>query len=99
METSKTEEAGDWIMNTESGMPPKLTAWRQKLSEKAKQEKEFRFYSLYSLVSHPETLKWAWQLVRRNQGAAGVDGETFVQIEQAEGGVERFLRELEEELR
>jgi RNA-directed DNA polymerase len=80
-------------------MPPKLVAWRQKLSEKAKQERTFRFYSLYSLISHPDTLRWAWTLVRRNKGAPGVDRVTFEQIEQAEGGVERFLRELEKELK
>jgi RNA-directed DNA polymerase len=80
-------------------MPLKLVAWRQKLSEKAKQEKKFRFYSLYSLVCHPDTLRWAWTLVRRNKGAPGVDGMTLEQTEQQEGGVERFLKELEEELK
>jgi len=83
----------------EPGMPPKLVAWRQKLSEKAKQDKTFRFYSLYSLVSHPDTLRWAWVLVRRNDGAPGVDGVTFEQIEQSEGGAARFLGELERELK
>ena len=52
METSKTGEEADWIeLKPDPGMPPKLIAWRQKLSGKAKQEKEFRFYSLYSLVT------------------------------------------------
>jgi RNA-directed DNA polymerase len=100
MEASTTEEMVDWEpVTTEPGMPLKLVAWRQKLSEKAKQEKKFRFYSLYSLVTHPDTLRWAWKLVRRNKGAPGVDGVTFDQIEQQEGGVERFLGELEKELK
>lgn len=100
METSVTENAADWEPVTdEPGMPSRLVAWRQKLSGKAKQEKEFRFYSLYSLVSHPDTLRWAWVLVRRNNGAPGVDGVTFGRIEQQEGGVERFLGELEKELK
>ena len=99
MEASTTEKAEDWEpVRTEPGMPPKLVAWRQKLSEKAKQEKKFRFYSLYNLVFHADTLRWAWTLVRRNKGAPGVDGITFEQIEQQEGGVERFLSELEKEL-
>ena len=90
----------DWeAARTEPGMPPKLVAWRQKLNEKAKQERTFRFYSLYSLVSHPDTLRWAWTLVRRNQGAPGVDGVTLEQMEQQEGGVDRFLGELEKELK
>jgi RNA-directed DNA polymerase len=100
METSRTGNAEDWEPVTdEPGMPLKLLTWRQKLSEKAKQEKKFRFYSLYSLVIKPETLRWAWVLVRRNNGAPGVDGVTFGRIEQREGGVERFLGELEEELK
>lgn len=100
METSVTGNAADWEPVTdEPGMPPRLVAWRQKLSGKAKQEKEFRFYSLYSLVSHPDTLRWAWVLVRRNNGAPGVDGVTFGRIERQEGGVERFLGELEKELK
>jgi RNA-directed DNA polymerase len=100
METSTTEGVADWeSVKTEPGMPPKLVAWRQKLSEKAKQEKKFRFYSLYNLVFHADTLRWAWTLVRRNKGAPGVDGVTFEKIEQQEGGVERFLGELEKELK
>ncbi len=38
-------------------LPAKLRDWRAKLSTKAKQEKRFRFYSLYGLVSDPETLE------------------------------------------
>ena len=95
-----TGEEADWIeLKSDPGMPSKLVAWRQKLSDKAKQEETFRFYSLYSLVCHPETLKWAWTLVRRNNGAAGVDGMNCKRIEQGEGGVERFLQELDEELK
>jgi len=95
-----TGEEADWIeVKSDPGMPSKLVAWRQKLSDKAKQEEKFRFYSLYSLVCHPDTLKWAWTLVRRNNGAAGVDGKDCRRIEQGEGGVERFLQELEEELK
>jgi RNA-directed DNA polymerase len=100
MKTSMTEQVDDWIaVKTESGMPPKLVAWRQKLSEKAKQEKKFRFYSLYGLITHPDTLWWAWTLVRRNDGAPGVDGMSFWKIQRQEGGVMRFLKELENELK
>lgn len=100
METSTTGNVDDWVaVKTEPGMPPKLVAWRQKLSEKAKQDGKFRFYTLYGLVGHPDTLRWAWVLARRNHGAPGVDGTTFEQIEQREGGVDRFLYEVEQELK
>lgn len=77
----------------------KLDSWRQKLSDKAKQDKKFRFYSLYHFICHPITLKAAWKQVRRNKGSAGVDGVTIAMIEQQEGGVERLLVELGEELK
>lgn len=100
METSTTGNEADLeAVNTEPGMPNKLVAWRQKLSDKAKQEKEFRFYSLYGFVCNPATLRWAWKLARRNNGAPGVDGVDFRQIEQSGGGVERFLLELERKLK
>lgn len=37
--------------------------------------------------------------VRSNKGAAGVDGETFERVETQEGGIERWLDTLHEELR
>ena len=78
----------------EAHLPPKLATLRQKLSRKAKQEKRFRFYSLYGSVIDPVTLEAAWKQVKANKGAAGVDGVTIEDIEQREGGVERFLGEI-----
>jgi RNA-directed DNA polymerase len=79
-------------------LPPKLSLLRQKLGQKAKQEPKFRFYTLYGHIHRPDVLQSAWQRVRRNRGAAGVDGVTFEQIEQSDGGVEAFLRALQKEL-
>src|SRR5437660_4726448 len=73
----------------EAMLPAKLRDWRAKLSTKAKQEKRFRFYSLYGLVGDPETLRAAWMQVRANGGAPGVDGVSIEQIEKE--GVEAFL--------
>ena len=42
-------------------------------------------------------LEAAWQAVRRNGGACGVDGETVADVEEL--GVERWLGELARELR
>jgi len=78
-------------------LPAKVSEWRAKLSAKAKQEKRYRFYSLYGLISHAETLKAAWGQVRANGGAAGMDGISIAQIEHQ--GPEPWLEALGKELR
>ena len=97
MGTSKTEQLGAELSIREAELPEKVREWRAKLSTKAKQEKRYRFYSLYGLISHPETLRAAWQQVRANGGAAGVDGFSLTQIERQ--GLESWLEELGKELR
>ncbi len=83
----------------ELGLPPKLRALRQKLNAKAKEEPQYRFYSLYGHVHRPEVLLAAWTRVRANGGAAGVDGVSIEQIEKREGGEGAFLSELEQTLK
>ena len=97
MERSNTEEQARELSIREAMLPGKVREWRAKLSAKAKQEKRYRFYSLYGQISHPETLQAAWQQVRANEGAAGVDGISIAQIEHQ--GLERWLEELGTELR
>lgn len=92
-----TGKAGKELSVREAMLPPKLRDWRAKLSAKAKQEKRYRFYSLYGLVGHPETLRAAWAQVRANGGSPGVDGVTIEQIEKE--GEEAFLEGLARELR
>ena len=99
-----TEEAQEYFEFYESieileiHLSRKLATLRQKLKQKAKQEKRFRFYSLYGHLCHSDTLSNAWKQVKRNQGSSGVDGVTIEDIEKREGGVECFLREIEESL-
>ena len=83
----------------EATLPPKLFQLRQKLGQKAKQEPKFRFYTLYGWICDRETLRAAWNRVRANGGAPGVDGMSIERVEKSEGGEDRFLDEIEQELR
>lgn len=67
------------------------------LHAKAKQSPDDRFYTLYDKVYRKDVLWIAHRRCQINGGAAGVDGQTFADIEAY--GVQRWLDELAEELR
>jgi len=83
----------------EAILPPRLAALRQKLAQKAKQQPQFRFYSLYSGVMDKDTLLAAWWKVCSNGGAPGVDGISIEQIVRKENGEQSLLQEIGAELR
>jgi RNA-directed DNA polymerase len=83
----------------EALLPPSLRELRQKLGRKAKQQKRYRFYSLYGSVCRKDVLQAAWAAVRRNDGAPGVDRVSIEQITATPEGEAAFLHELERSLR
>jgi RNA-directed DNA polymerase len=69
---------------------------RRRLYVEAKADKQWRFWGLYVHVAKLETLRAAYGLAKRNNGAPGIDGVTFEAIEAV--GLEGCLGALRDEL-
>jgi len=80
-------------------LPAKVSLLRQRLYQKAKREPKFRFYALYDRIYRRDVLWAAWEQVRANAGAPGLDGVTIDHIVAAENGPERLVAALHEALR
>lgn len=76
--------------------PEKIGTFQRKLCKRAKQEEDFRAYSLYDKIYREDILRHAYRRCRKEGKAAGVDGMTFEQVE--EEGLEEWLKDLQEEL-
>jgi RNA-directed DNA polymerase len=72
-------------------------ALQHALYRAAKADPIRRFHALFDKVCRRDVLDRAWEDVRRNRGAAGIDRVTLATVE--EYGVPRLLDELVTELR
>jgi hypothetical protein len=75
------------------------TAWQDKVRElqqtlyrAAKADPGRRFHALYGKVYRRDVLERAWESVRANRGAAGIDRQTIAHVEQY--GIAMLLDEL-----
>jgi RNA-directed DNA polymerase len=75
----------------------KVRSLQRKLYGVAKLQPGRRFHALYDRIHRSDVLWRAWEQVRRNRGAAGVDGITLAAVE--EYGTAKLLQELHGELR
>ena len=76
--------------------PSRIRDLQIKLYRKAKYEPKYRFYLLYDKMYREDILAHAYELVRANKGAPGVDGQTFADIESQ--GLAEWLKGIREEL-
>src|SRR6266478_1694254 len=77
--------------------PIKIRMLQRKLYQKAKEQPSYRFYLLYDKMYREDVLAHAYALVKSNQGAPGVDGQSFRGIESR--GLEEWLSGIRDDLR
>ncbi|MDX6707686.1 MAG: RNA-directed polymerase [Solirubrobacteraceae bacterium] len=74
----------------------KVRDLQRTLYRAAKADPGRRFHALHDKVHRRDVLERAWELVRRNRGAAGIDRQTITDVECH--GVDRMLDELATDL-
>lgn len=75
----------------------RTTELQSKLYQAAKRDPSRRFHGLYDKLYLTYILQAAWERVRRNDGAPGIDQQSLAEIEA--GGVGEFLAEIAQALR
>lgn len=98
-ERAKAEVQSEMFKRRRSEIPDaeRVLTLQEKLYQKAKQERGYKFYVLYDKMYIPYMLREAWKSVKFNGGAPGVDRMTIEDVEKQ--GVEGYLKALGEELR
>src|SRR5438270_1259099 len=76
--------------------PSSLKELRRRIYRRAKSDKTHRVWSLFVHVTKSETLQEAYRVAKRNGGAAGIDEQSFSDIEAY--GLADFLRGIREDL-
>src|SRR5207249_12079129 len=84
--------AGECHIVARSIKQDKVRELQRTLYRAAKADPGRRFHALYDKVHRRDVLERAWELVRANRGAAGIDKQTIADVEQY--GVSRLLDEL-----
>ena len=92
----RSKGAGDG--SQEITTPQKLRKLQRALYRKAKAEPGHRFWSLYSELTRIDLLEYGLQLVERNGGAAGVDGQTIESITAKPEIRQQWLEQLQREM-
>jgi RNA-directed DNA polymerase len=75
----------------------KVRELQRTLYRAAKADPGRRFHALYDKVYRRDVLEWAWESVRANKGAAGIDRQTIADVEQY--GIAKLLDELAADLK
>ena len=93
----RSKGVGDGSQETTT--PEKLRKLQRALYRKAKAEPNYRFWSLCSELTRADLLEYALQLIERNGGAPGVDGQTIDSITATPEGRKQWLQALQQELK
>jgi len=78
----RSEGPGDGSQEIKT--PEKVRKLQRALYRKAKAQSGYRFWSLYGELTRGDLLAYAFRLVARNGGAAGIDGQTIADINATE---------------
>jgi RNA-directed DNA polymerase len=88
--------AGECHIVARTARQDKVRELQRTLYRAAKADPGRRFHALHDKVYRSDVLERAWELVRANRGAAGIDKQTIADVE--EHGVAKLLDELAADL-
>ena len=77
--------AGECHIVARTTKQDKVRELQRTLYRAAKADPGRRFHALYDKVHRRDVLERAWELVRANRGAAGIDKQTIADVERVRG--------------